>query len=669
MALLIAVSVYLAHKQSVQDGEVLAMELAQKTARDVEHRLLHVFRLTKGNVQLIESMSSTNAQMDRRAWLDHWLATRLEANPDLLASAIFLEPNVLDGRDADYANADEGYDATGRYIKWWNRIEGKITAEPATLDDTKPENDPWYYIPKNTAKPYVTPVTEEELLSTGKKVKVVSFCLPIFVHGKFLGVAASDYSLASLTQELQQLRPFDGAGDVSLLSHNQQYIAVSDERLLGQTAEPLPAAVSAKLSAGEAVLLHDGDLGYVSRGGSPVDGSSNHQVSVFVPVQMGDGETYWTLVLTFPESILMQSANELAWVGVILSVLGLLVLALCLFFALNHVMKPLLVLEGELAKLAGGGGDLTRRLPTSKANDEIDQIATMFNRFVTTLHDLIGRAKTNTRVMGEQAKSVDSVANFLAQSSQNQMEAASSVTAAVEELSVSISHVAERMDAATKVSQEARSFTENVSHSAENSAKQVQDTLVIFQEVGGKIKSLDASSQKINAIVNTITDIAEQTNLLALNAAIEAARAGEAGRGFAVVADEVRQLATRSAKATDEISTVLGRVRCEVEDALASMDSASDQVRAGSALAGEAAEGAQGIRARMLALAEQLQDVSHTSAEQASATQEIAQNIEKMNAMSIENNRQLQSAREEILQLNRAASEVATLMEDFHTQH
>lgn len=655
MAIIIATSVYVARERNQRDGEQLARVTAQNIASNVERRLLHVYNVSRANQRVMESILSAGTQTNNRDWLDEMAKAHLQANPNMLGASIFLEPNVLDGRDAEFANTP-GYSETGRYVKWWNRGEGKIESEILEIVDSD-STYTWYTRPKSTGKPYASPISEETL-SSGKKVKVLSFNLPIMAKGKFMGVASSDYLLETLIEDIRAQRPF-GQGSVSLLTQENKYVAADHEDWIGQDAPPLPDFVRQKLSAGEMVLLYDGEHGY----SSPEDGDD---VNVFAPIVLGDG-SYWIAVLRFPQAFLFEASAEMMRVGVILEVVGLVILVVVLLIALTRVLKPLNNLERELSKLAGGGGDLTRCLPVSKTRDEISHISEAFNQFIGTLNGLLHKVKNNSHTMNAQSKAVEEAAALVAKGAHVQLEAASSATASVEQLAVSISSVAQRMQKAAGVSTEVRSVTEKVSEAAVTSASQVSQTLEAFQDIGIKIKSLDESSQKITDIVNAITDIAEQTNLLALNAAIEAARAGEAGRGFAVVADAVRDLATRSAQSTDEITHVLSSVRREVEAALSSMENASDQVRQGAKLAGEAADGAATIRERIVELSDELQEVDRASQEQAIETQEIARNVEQISLMAGETDVHLQQANSRLLELNASVHDTAVLLENFRT--
>lgn len=230
-----------------------------------------------------------------------------------------------------------------------------------------------------------------------------------------------------------------------------------------------------------------------------------------------------------------------------------------------------------------------------------------------------------------------SLADESASRAQAQNDAAASIAAAVEELTVSVSHINDNTQHAQRQASEASQLAKDGNAIIEQSLSEVQRIEASVSETATVIANLEKESANISAIVNVIREIADQTNLLALNAAIEAARAGEQGRGFAVVADEVRKLAERTGHSTKEISQLIQNIQHGTHSAAESMASGMARVQSGVTLSTRAGEAIAGISGSVSKASDQVSDISAALSEQTSASSDIARNIEVIAGMSQEN--------------------------------
>jgi methyl-accepting chemotaxis protein len=200
----------------------------------------------------------------------------------------------------------------------------------------------------------------------------------------------------------------------------------------------------------------------------------------------------------------------------------------------------------------------------------------------------------------------------------------------MEELSVSINQVSEHANDAYTISQKSSMQAAEGGQIIHKAATEMENIAMSVNEVAGRIRGLEEYSKQISGIANAIREIADQTNLLALNAAIEAARAGEQGRGFAVVADEVRKLAERTATATMEISGMISKIQDGTVAAVKEMEISVIRVNEGVGLAHEAGDSVSSIREAAEQAAHDVNDISHAIHEQSTTARDIAQRIEKI---------------------------------------
>jgi methyl-accepting chemotaxis protein len=270
---------------------------------------------------------------------------------------------------------------------------------------------------------------------------------------------------------------------------------------------------------------------------------------------------------------------------------------------------------------------------------------------------MVGELQRNAEGVTAAAQALSASSDQVAAATARQSEAASAMAAAVEEMTVSINHVADGAREAHHVTAEADTLSQegcSVIESTVAEMKQISKTVV---DAAATIQAMGSSSQRISGIVQVIKDVAEQTNLLALNAAIEAARAGEQGRGFAVVADEVRKLAERTAQATSEIGGMIGEVQSSAQAAVGTMQQAVARVEDGVSLARRASESMLGISGGAQRVVAAVNEISNALKEQSVASNDIAANVEKIAQMSEENSAAARESAETALQLEKLAAD------------
>ncbi len=310
-----------------------------------------------------------------------------------------------------------------------------------------------------------------------------------------------------------------------------------------------------------------------------------------------------------------------------------LVIAISLLIA-RAIVRPITDATGVAARVADG--DLSATIPAG-GNDEVGQLLRALKRMQDELRQMIGSIDDGSRQVGSAAENMAAAAGQISKSAEAQSEAISHTAAAVEQMTVSIGQVSENAGAARGVAQKTSEIADRGKRQADTTATEIRKIASSVDNSVQVMRELQASSQQISQIANVIRGIADQTNLLALNAAIEAARAGEQGRGFAVVADEVRKLAEQTGSATNEIQKMIDTIQSQTAAAAVQMGQVNEQVVSGV----ELIEGLQGpleeLREGASRAVANLIELSNAATEQATASTEIARNIERIAQMGEEN--------------------------------
>ena len=335
-------------------------------------------------------------------------------------------------------------------------------------------------------------------------------------------------------------------------------------------------------------------------------------------------------------------------------------------FVRNVVTRPLGHIVEELESIAKGEGDLTRRLEV-KCRDEIGHVAVAFNSFMDKLQGIIRDVKSGAEQVLRTADELAVVSERVAANSLQASTDAYSMATQVEIMTYtldSLASQAEDVQRASGASGEHSTRGGTVIHAAADEMNHIKSAV---DDSSCLIRDLGQQSDQISRIVNVIKEIADQTNLLALNAAIEAARAGEQGRGFAVVADEVRKLAERTSNSTQEITTMIDKIQSGTRTAIQSMDAGVKRVTEGAALAGQAGEAINEIKAAVSQVVSGVDEISASLKEQALANSENAHKVENIARLSEENSNAFHETAKTVQYIDELARNLGSLVGQFKT--
>ncbi|HEX6735421.1 MAG TPA: methyl-accepting chemotaxis protein [Azonexus sp.] len=318
-----------------------------------------------------------------------------------------------------------------------------------------------------------------------------------------------------------------------------------------------------------------------------------------------------------------------------------LLVGVVLVFAVYMVAGMYLAVTDNIHRLAAGAdtiaeGDLTTRIGLA-CRDELEQVAASFNKMAEAVNQTVRNVRSNADSVASAAERTATSSGQIARSSQNQSAAASSMAAAVEQTTVGIDHISSNAHDANEISERSGELSRQGGDLVQTVVAEMGEIAAAVSMSATAVEGLGKRSDEISSIVEVIKDIADQTNLLALNAAIEAARAGEQGRGFAVVADEVRKLAERTTKSTQQISEMISGIQQDTRAAVDTMKAGVGKVDRGVELTSSAGRTMAEVRDGAARVVAAVREISDALREQAAASSDIARNVETIAQMAEEN--------------------------------
>ncbi len=376
--------------------------------------------------------------------------------------------------------------------------------------------------------------------------------------------------------------------------------------------------------------------------------------SIFVPFRNHQGETYVIGVDISLSEVDAMINRELKKV----CITAMIVLALALVAArliANQLVAPINTLNAVLLNIANGDWNLTQQVPVS-SKDEIGAMSHSFNTFMAALRQRLMEVSQSTESVAAITTQLDHLIQAVTKRSIEQAENVGNSAAAIEELATSSQSISEVVNGANQKMTHFELHTQDTVGAINHAVTGMQNVQQETNTVAERLHQLDSRANDINSIVEVIKDIADQTNLLALNAAIEAARAGEQGRGFAVVADEVRQLSERTAKATIEIGSMINTIQTDTSGATDTMQLAVGQVDSCVQYADEANQSLNGFRTEITSVTEGMEEIAESVKEQAFAAEHLSSNVATLSSSANENRLSTQDAQQGVEELKRRAT-------------
>ncbi|MFC1507817.1 methyl-accepting chemotaxis protein [Pseudomonadota bacterium] len=522
-------------------------------------------------------------------YIADWLNTRsnmMLANESLIAAQDNVDRELLLTKRAGhflsvYAGFTDGSIAYGDKSEDW----------PADYD---PRTRPWYKDAMSTSQ-----LTLTEPYQDFDGSIVVSFAKAF--QGKHSGVLAADLTVSHIIDQVLNLK-LDNEGFAFLVDGNNRIVAYHDETLSQQPLTQLDSELTPKLinKLQSNQSIHTFTLD-----------SENSEKLIFTTPIAG---TDWTLGLIEDKSLAFASISEQITFVVMASIGLYIIISIIASLIINSLLRPLNNLNQSVSQLAQGSGDLTQRIEIERM-DEIGELADNMNRFLAQLQGMIKGVVAHSHTLGEHADMSSKQTALASQKVADQQNDVNQIATAIHEMSATSGEVASHAEmtaaaaqASTNACDEGQQVIGQNRDAITSLANQVQEAATVIHE-------LEHNAQGINQILSTIQGIAEQTNLLALNAAIEAARAGEQGRGFAVVADEVRVLSKRTHDSTEEIRSMIETLQQNTHQAVDSMQASTE-------LADQSVGYAESANSSLTKITEAITEISDMATHIASAAEE-----------------------------------------------
>jgi len=572
-----------------------------------------------------EMTASVNAHVNK---LDGWLISKakmLEITAGTLQSS-FGDNEITVPMLAGYKTADKEISDA-----YFGSVEGKMVdgsgwTPPADYD---PRIRSWYKAAKEQGKlifsdPYLDSVTKQMAVSVAMPYKGTT--------GQVRGILAQDILLQTLVDNVQSIN-LQGAGYAYLFDAKGVMLAHPDKEVLSKNVFEEAKLKDMSASIKEMISKEQGFTKY------------NKNDEAMLVVYQKVPSTGWIMAITVPEKVVFKPLANLQWLLALVAIIAVIIVVAVTFVMAKRITRPIEVLATQVDRVADG--DLTVQAQVD-GQDEIAKLATGFNKMVHNLRNLIVHVNTNAELVAASSEELTASAQESAQASnqvagsvteiaagaEKQLAAVGQTSRVVEKMTASIQQVGVGAKQAAAKSLQAAAKAKESGTSIDKAITQmglIEKTVNTSAEV---VANLGERSKEIGQIVDTISGIAGQTNLLALNAAIEAARAGEQGRGFAVVADEVRRLAEQSQEAAKKIAALISEIQGDTDKAVSAMDNGTREVNRGTEVINVAGSAFREIEELVVQVSKQITEISTAMQQMDTGSQQIVSSVKVIDELS-----------------------------------
>jgi methyl-accepting chemotaxis protein len=635
-AVLVGTILSLSHSQIMELTTNEITNLADKNSKDIKVWLEVYMDAARAVAQVMEQYEQLEVS-ERRPLFNLMVKTMAEKNLEVAAASCIWEPNALDGLDAQFVTT-KGTDASGRFIPYWSRTGAGLSLEPL-VDYEVPGAGDYYLIPRKTGnetmtEPYWYPID-------GKNRLITTLIAPIKKQGRFLGGMNFDIDISAIQEQVQRIKPYEGSV-AAVFSNGGLVSGHFDPGRIGKAMTDTEADTAGPYLSELVAAVRDGkEYSFTNY----VPSLREKMYFISVPIIIGNTTTPWALMIGIPVDVITAPIYRMLVYSVIIGVITIFVMSAGAFLIARSISSPLSRMVTILGDI--GNGDLTKRLDC-KSKDEIGEMTGSFNVTLDKIRNLVliikqkavslsGIGTELSANMTETAAAINEItSNIQSMKSQTASQGASvaeagtameKITVNINDLNLQIDKQAESVSQSSSAIEEMLANIQSVTQTLIRNGENVKDLSGAsevgrsgLQEVATDIQEIARESEGLLEINAVMENIASQTNLLSMNAAIEAAHAGEAGKGFAVVADEIRKLAESSGEQSKTISTVLKKIKGSIDKITKSTDTVLNKFEA--------------IDSGVKTVSEQEENIRNAMEEQGQGSKQILDAVGRLNEIT-----------------------------------